>query len=66
VLWFCNRSEHRGCLSKSMCGSPVASDVKNIERHDVLSWFGLLSPTSSSVVFFMLGNAQIRNYNNGD
>jgi hypothetical protein len=42
---------------KSMCGPPVARTLKTRKGHNSLSWFRLLSPTSSSIVIFMLRNA---------
>jgi hypothetical protein len=40
---------------RSMCGSSVDWTLKNAGDTIDLSWFGLLGPTSSSVVFFVLG-----------
>jgi hypothetical protein len=55
-----------GKQTRPMCGSPVAPILKTQEGHNDLSWFMLLNPMFSSVVFFMLGNAQIRDYNGED
>jgi hypothetical protein len=49
-----------------MCGSPMAQILKTQEGHNDLSWFGLLNSTFSSVVFFVLGNAQIKDCNGED
>jgi hypothetical protein len=53
---------------KSWCvGLQWLGHSKTQEKHDNVSWFGLLlSPTSSSALFFMLRSTKIGDYNNGD
>jgi hypothetical protein len=66
LLWLQTATSIVVVRRKSMCRSPMAWALKIQERHDDLYWFGFLSPTSSSIVFFVLSSIQIDDYNNGD
>jgi hypothetical protein len=51
-----NHGKHQNCPSDVDVWVSGGSGTQNMQGTQIgLSWFGLLSPTSSSIVFFMLG-----------
>lgn len=50
-----NHNKHRVVRQRLVCRSPVAWTLTTLSERGDLSLFGLLSPTSSSIVLFVLG-----------